>query len=77
MQQLAGPPDTLSGGRLVRVEGAGDLMRPRSKLTSSDSLSSSPTGDLVVQKEATRVKGRGHTPPTLRYRHAMLVGPYN
>ena len=48
---------TITGGRLVRVEEAGGLMRPLSKLTSSDSLNGGPSRNWVVKKGGTRVKG--------------------
>ena len=68
---------TITGKRLVRIEGAGGLIRPRSKPISYDLLSGGHAGNLVVLKEGTHVKGRGCTPPILHYRHAALVGPHN
>ena len=62
MRQLAGPSNTFSGGRLVRVEEEGGLMRTRSNLTSSDLLRGGPTGNWVDQKGETCVRGRGRTP---------------
>ena len=77
MRQLAGPSDTLSDGRLVRVEEAEGLIRPGLKPTSSNSLCDGPIGNWVAQKEGTRVRGWRRTPLFLRYRQAVPVGPHN
>ena len=77
MQQLEGPSNILSDGRLVRVEEAEGLISSRLKPTSSDSLSGGPIRNWVVKKGGTRVRGLMRIPLFLSHRHAAPVGPYN
>ena len=65
----------ITGGLLVRVEGAEGLIRPKIETDLFRLTSGGPIGELVIQKGGARVRGRGRTPPILRYRHAALVGP--
>ena len=57
----------ITGGRLVRVEAGSCKALIKAGLLLFDSLSDGPTGDIVVQKGGTCVRGRGRTPPTLHY----------
>ena len=62
MRQLAGPSDTLSGRTSGEGGGVGDLMRPRSKPTSSDSLCGGPLGIMWLRRKE-HVPGDGGISP--------------
>ena len=75
-RQLVGPSTTFSGGRLARVEEAGDLMRPRSKPTSSDSLRDDSLGIGWFRRKEHVSGNRDVPPPFLSNRRAAPVGPH-
>ena len=78
MRQLAGPSDTLSGGRLVRMEEAEGLTYKA--LIEADLLRFTvwrPHRGLGGSEGRDTCQETGAYPPILSNRHAAPVGPHN
>ena len=77
MRQLAGRSDALSGGTSGEGGGGGGSYEAPIKADLLRFTVWRPIGDWVAQKEGTRVREQGRTPPFLSNRHAAPVGPHN